>query len=305
MPMLTSHGRVGWDGLLVWLLLSALAVPVAQAQQSASSQNQLLQSASEILSRLPADVTSPDRAFVIACNGESFLYNLEKGVVKSPFLSNVYKPFGFSHDGAFFLYLKANGRLPTFALHVYDIASGNDRLVAPDRVYNAAWSPASLQVAFISMESATRFHLHLHDLSTGTSARLFSGWLDPDFLEWSPDGKKLAYRSQIPLTENYFLESAFDYKVHEYTLDQRSERIFTGAVHAQYVQDTLLYASDRGIFTDHGEQRTSWEEGFFGQGDLVNFRMRDRAVYFTVARNGPKVEKFDPETGQRYFVVRG
>jgi hypothetical protein len=120
-----------------------------------------------------------------------------------------------------------------------------------------------------------------------------------------PGWKKLAYRSQIPLTENYFMESSFDYTIHEYAFAQASERTIKGALHGQYVQNTLLFVNSLGLFSQQGEQRARWEESFFRQADFVNFRIRDSAVYLTVMRNRPTVEKYNAETGSHETIAHG
>jgi hypothetical protein len=136
------------------------------------------------LASIPREAISPQNAFVIAYGGEAYFYNHDAGINKAPFLHNVYKSFGFSHDARYFLYLKSTGPLPGFSLYSRDLITSDESKVAEESVHNAAWSPASLQIAYVSMDSANQFHLWVYDVtSKEIQNRQRPG--RPRFLEWS------------------------------------------------------------------------------------------------------------------------
>ena len=129
----------------------------------------------------------------------------------------VYKAFGLSPDGRYFLYLKSNAGFPTFALHCFDTARKSERLIA-DSVHNAAWAPNSLKLAYISLDSATHFRLVIHDLVSESSREVFSGTMDPAFLEWSSSGDQLRFVTIGALTETSFENQSYTQVVHEFDL---------------------------------------------------------------------------------------
>ena len=141
---------------------------------------------------------SRDDAFVLARDGEAILYNYEAGVIGAPFLRNVYKSFGFSYDSRRFLYLKAKGHFPTFALYSYDVETGSEFQVTDAAVHHAAWSPAGSKLAYLSMDGQNQLHLSVFDLTSGSHSEIASGQIRSDYLEWSPDGEELLWLSAIP-----------------------------------------------------------------------------------------------------------
>jgi hypothetical protein len=171
---------------------------------------------SERLAALPAGAVSARQSFVIASEGESYLFNPAAGVWRAPFLPGVFRAFGFSSDSRYFLYLKSQGRLPGFSLYCYDLAERADRPVSHDSVHYAQWSPVSLQAAYISLESASRFHLRLYDLISNSTREVFSGALDPEYLEWSADGRKLYFVTVEPQAAGAFDEQTYTRTVREY-----------------------------------------------------------------------------------------
>lgn len=134
---------------------------------------------------------SPRQSFVLAHDGESFLFNPSAGVWNAPFLSSVYKAFGFSYDSRYFLYLKSEGKLPRFHLYVYDLDTGVEKQVSTDNIHFASWSPSSLNLAFFSMTADNQVRLSVHDFASWSSQPVYTGMLDAEFIEWSPDGSTL------------------------------------------------------------------------------------------------------------------
>jgi hypothetical protein len=181
------------------------------AQIPASSKNRLT------FNSLPREAVSSKRSFVVAAGGKSRLYQLQAGI-QLPFLDNVYRPFGFSSDSRYFLYLKSNGAQPTFQLYSYDLISGTEQKLSDEAVYNAAWSPESLKVAFISMDSATSYRLHVLDLAKGQSRLAASGLLHPEHLEWDEDGNGVLYSLMKPASEHYFHNGDIETELHRVDL---------------------------------------------------------------------------------------
>ena len=100
------------------------------------------------ISNVPQSAISAANSFVLARDGQAFFYNYDAGLIARPFLRDVYKPFGFSFDAQYFLYLKAKGKFPTFELHSRDLTTGKDRQITDTAVHHAAWSPASPVLAY-------------------------------------------------------------------------------------------------------------------------------------------------------------
>lgn len=170
------------------------------------------------LAKLPPGAISARRSFVLAAEGESYLFNPSAGVWNAPFLPDVFKPFGFSHDSRYFLYLRSQGRFPGFSLYCWDLALGTEQRIAAGSVHHAAWSPVSLQAAVISLESATRFQVSVYDVLSRSSRRIFSGAVDPEYLEWSDDGRRLYFATVVPEAAESFHDQTYEYVVHEYSL---------------------------------------------------------------------------------------
>jgi hypothetical protein len=170
------------------------------------------------LAKLPPGAISARHSFVVAAEGDSYLFNPSAGVWNAPFLPDVFKPFGFSHDSRYFLYLKSQGRFPGFALYCWDLALGSEKRIGAGSVHHAVWSPVSWQAAVISLASATRFDVSVYDLPSGTSRRIFSGAVDPEYLEWSDDGRRLYFATVAPEAAESFHDQTYGYVVHEYPL---------------------------------------------------------------------------------------
>jgi len=142
---------------------------------------------------LPREAISRSNAFLVAYDGQSYLFNPSAGIVQAPFLRNVYKPFGFSYNSRYVLYLKSNGRLPTFSLYTYDLDTGTDTLLSEDSVQFAAWSPTTLDVAYVAYDGTSEFRVVLLDIASRTKTEVARGYIDPDALDWSADGRQLAF----------------------------------------------------------------------------------------------------------------
>ncbi len=172
---------------------------------------------------LPPGAISPDSSFVVAAYGDSFLYNPRTGLDGIPFVKDVYRPFGFSGNGRYFLYLKAVERMPTFALFQYDLTDGTDIPVTTRKVFQAAWAPQGADIAYLTMESAQHFTLYVHDTGSGTSRKIDEGMLEPERLAWSQDGRQILYTKLTPKSANYFEDGQLD-RV-DYRYDTGSEAI--------------------------------------------------------------------------------
>src|SRR3954454_14431479 len=90
---------------------------------------------------IPRSAISQANSFVLARDGQSFFYNYDAGLVGRPFLPHVFKAFGFSFDAQQFLYLRANGKFPTFELYSRDLITGKERQITDAPVHHAVWSP--------------------------------------------------------------------------------------------------------------------------------------------------------------------
>jgi len=108
---------------------------------------------------VPHQAVSRSDAFLVANNGQSYLYNPSAGISNAPFLRNVYKPFGFSFDSRYGLYLKSKCRLPVFALYAYDLDTSTDTPLADETVQFATWAPNSLEVAYVAFDGSSEFRV--------------------------------------------------------------------------------------------------------------------------------------------------
>ena len=196
---------------------------------------------------LPA--ISASDTWVMAHDGESYLFNPGAGLEKVPFLSGVYKSFGFSHDSRYFLYLKSNGRLPAFSLYRYDLAEGTEKLISNEPVHFAFWSPASLDIAFVASESAVSFRLFVHRAERGRNELVTEGSLDPEIVEWSPDGSRLMYVEQKPLSTSAIHDNNYEFTAHEYSVESKGRlRSFPGRwVRYQGTTPLTVSPSSRGM----------------------------------------------------------
>ena len=153
---------------------------------------------------------------MVAAYGDSYLYNPRTGLDGIPFLKDVYRPFGFSANGRYFLYLKSVDRMPTFSLFVYDLIDGTDKPITTRTVFRAAWSAKGDDIAYFTMESASEFTLYVHDLGAGTSTKVDQGMLDPEWLSWSADGRQVQYAKLDPKSANYFEDGLLDRNDYRY-----------------------------------------------------------------------------------------
>ena len=221
---------------------------------------------------------------MIASEGHSYFFNPSAGIYNQPFLEGVYKPFGFSYDGRYFLYLKSNGRMPTLALYAYDLSNASEKQLTTDRVYNAVWSPDSHDVAFIAIESADRFHVSVYDSSSATVSEIFSGMLDPDYLEWSSGACR--YRKLIPQGTDYFHNGRFDAEAHRYDLKTKKDSVVT--------DDVLPGSAGRGqsqLMAASGAPRLATARGGI--------------AYMNDMENGSPVVKRVDSSGQSEVVAKG
>lgn len=107
--------------------------------------------------------------------------------------SDAFRAFGgFSRDGAQVAYATTDGSSDRFAIHVIDLASGEDREVHAGGVgyYVAAWRPdgGALVIGEIRGEDAN--DLHLLDLASGELTTLFAPAEEPStygWVQWLPD----------------------------------------------------------------------------------------------------------------------
>ena len=146
------------------------ALPLASQSPTTAANN-----VEDPLSGISRAAISQANSFVLARDGQAFFYNYDAGVVGRAFLRDVYKSFGFSFDAQYFLYLKANGRFPTFALYSRDLASGRERQITDAPVHYAAWSPAGPVIAYLWLDKSNQFHVSTYDLASGAESEIGSG----------------------------------------------------------------------------------------------------------------------------------
>ncbi len=174
--------------------------------------------AKAVLDSIPESVrnaVSSRRSYVIAFEGESYLFNPSANVLRAPFLKNVHRAFGFSNDDRYFLYLKSNGRFPTLQLCVLDLLHGDESVIA-ERVFFASWSRSSLSAAYLASGRGRDTVLSVYDVGSKSSSQVAAGMLAPDMVEWSSDGQSLRYVVRTPLSEDYFHDQRYSYETHEY-----------------------------------------------------------------------------------------
>jgi len=275
-------------------LAAAICGPLASAQVAASSPNPSKEPPRPTLRSLPPGAVSPGDSFVVAAYGESFLFNLKAEVERLPFLKEVYRPFGFSADSRYFLYLKAYGRTPTFSLYMYDLTEGTEKRVTEKRVYNASWSPTSLDIAIVTLDAADRYGISVVNGLSGNMRKAGEGLLDPEYMEWSPDGKRVLFSKLTPVTENYFHDGDFDRSLHEYDLGL----------------DTTAEI-EKGVLARHsagGERRyIEVEAGSSARlkGRPVNAAMGGETLYIESAEGRGVVKRWDGEKGEYETVGEG
>ena len=258
---------------------SAFLPPLAAASETVPRETRI----AERLAALPPHAISVRHSFVLAAEGDSFLFNPSAGLSLAPFLPEVYKPFGFSSDSRYFLYLKSNGRFPAFSLYAFDLAERADKLISEDSVQYALWSPVTLHAAFISLESATRFRLSVHDLLSGSTREIYSGKIDPEYLEWSPDGRRLFFASVTPENADSFHDQTYDCQVHEYPVfGNRAARSFPSRW--AHLNEGLV---SFGTNTAEVNRRLAVS----GEGEVRRLKVSTGQVYASVLENGEIVTR--------------
>lgn len=240
---------------------------------------------------LPQGSVSAEDSFVLAHNGESYLYNPATGAERIPFLRNVFKPFGFSRDSRYFLYLRSNGILPGFALHRYDLAAGADQLISSRVVHHAAWGSGG-RIAYIWLSGGSAATISVYDPETEKTSDIATGILDLDHLSWNPDGSELYYVELEPANADYFHDHRFTRKLWSYSMASKR---------ATGIETAHAAASDGDRVITAGRQvpvpATAAVEGMAVAGETVY------ASFHEDSR--PWVRRFDPQTGEWTAVAAG
>lgn len=259
------------------------------------------------ISRLPRMAISPAHAFVLAAEGQSFFYNPSMGLMKQPFLPGVYKSFGFSWDGRYFLYLKANGKVPAFSLYRYMLETGAEELVSgpAERVYKAVWAPDSNQIAYLTFESGSKFSIIVADPDSAAKEQIVSGWLDPDVLVWSPDADRVLYQSVRPLSEHAFEDGLFEMTLREYDLRSGSSRALNGAVAGTYHSGRLAHADGQGISVPASGSARALRIPL-GTNGVTDLRFVSQSMYVTRVNRGiPEVARYRAESEDFVTIAPG
>ena len=170
---------------------------------------------------IPREAVNRANAFLVAYNGQSYLFNYAADIVKEPFLRNVYKPFGLSHDSRRVLYLKSQGRLPGFSLYSYDLDTNTETLLADDSVQFAAWSPVSLDVAYVTFDGNSNLRVVLLDFTSNVKTEVARGQIEPESLDWSPGGDELLYVSLLPRSRTYLHDQRFEFALNRYQVRRK------------------------------------------------------------------------------------
>ena len=265
----------------VVVVLCAFAVAAAPAPKTLKT-----------LSAIASDTVSPSRSFVLAVGGQSWFYNPSRNVWKVPFLENVYKSFGISSDGRHFLYLKSYGRMPGFSLYLYDLHEGVESLVTPDRVFHALFAPDGARFAYVKLHSVTDFELFVQSVAPGPPRRVAGGLLAPDYLEWSQDSGRLAWRSMVPLTEDFREEGKVDPRLHEIVFESGAIQTHEGGLWGEYRDNTFVYRSATGMKTGEGRILAAGASA----PRALNVAFGPAAEYSTIVQDGlPRVQRFGRE----------
>ncbi|MCC6862452.1 MAG: peptidoglycan DD-metalloendopeptidase family protein, partial [Bryobacterales bacterium] len=235
------------------------------------------------LSTIPRDAISKAKSFVLARDGEALFYNLDAGIVAAPFLSNVYKSFGFSHDSRYFLYLKADGRRPTFALYLYDLDSRTEERITDASVHHAEWSPAAPRLAYLELDGSNQLHLSIYDLVSKKSTRVASGSMRGDFLQWSPDGSELLYLTVSPRSGRPAEDRKYAYALHRYA-DASGGEIVVPEI-------TWANVTGRGVAAGGPQAAGRLAGGGNANETVRGFAVRGRSVYVEVLDAGREVVK--------------
>jgi uncharacterized protein (TIGR03437 family) len=257
----------------------------------------------KVLSAIPRDAVSPRQAFVLAAGGESFFFNPSRGIHKAPFLPGVYKPLGFSPDGRGFLYLKSQGRLPGFSLYLHDLVEGAERLITAERVFHAAFSPDGSRIAYLTFDTLDETALFVQPVAFGPAQRLDTGRLALDFVAWSEDGGRLAWRRLTPIGENFAEEGTYHHTLVEHDLATGVSDRHEGALWGRFENGRLVYWKDGALLA--GGKRDG-RLASVSAGDGVEGFLPSRGGSFVtrVAGGAPRVEKLDPQ-GRGREIARG
>ncbi|MEO8368200.1 MAG: M23 family metallopeptidase, partial [Candidatus Solibacter sp.] len=247
---------------------------------------------------IPQAAISPASSFVLARGGQAYFYNYDAGLVARPFLRDVYKPFGFSFDAEYFLYLKANGNFPTFELHSRNLTNGTDRQIADTPVHHAAWSPAAPVLAYLWVDKAGRVHVSTYDMASGADAEIASGQVRADFLEWSADGSELMYMESAG-TQRSFENGQFTYTVHRYSLRNKSEDKIAAADWAQFSGNELVVLSNRASLPYRTVPNPKGET-------IRRFVISGKQIYVELFESGrPTVKRWNARTAEFEAAHRG
>ncbi|MCZ2078833.1 MAG: peptidoglycan DD-metalloendopeptidase family protein [Bryobacterales bacterium] len=248
---------------------------------------------------IPKEAFSRANAFVLARGGEAFLYNYEAGVAGVPFLPNVYKAFGFSHDSRYFLYLKANGRFPSFALYCYDLRNRTEKRITRAAVHQAVWSPAGPMLAYMSLDASNRFHVSVYNLELGQDREAGSGPLRSEYLEWSPDGAELLYMTMTPLSTRAADDRQYRPTLHRYSLRQGTTVDIPDIDWAQYAGGEL-WVSGQNVTAPYPRVPSP------NEGPVRKFVIHRGQIYVNVIEGGREVVKrWNGVAGTFDFIEKG
>ncbi len=280
-------------------LLPAAVLAIASGTATCAQQNEGAPQASGSAyagAGIPQVAVSPASSFVLARNGQAFLYDYSAGVIGTPFLKDVYKPFGFSPDARYFLYLKANGKFPTFSLYCYDLIQKTEKQVTAASVHHAVWSPTAAEFAYVWLDRAGQFHVSTHDVQSGADTEVVSGRVRPEFLDWSPNGAELLYVSVSFLTKRAFEDHQLGYTLHRYSLKRGIDVPVPGVEWAQFLGGQLVVL---GKNAGAGLQRLANPKG-----EQINrFAVSGGQVYATVFEAGHEVVKRWNATTKSFDLV--
>jgi len=248
---------------------------------------------------IPKEAVSRSNAFVLAHDGEAFLYNYNAGVARAPFLSNVYKTFGLSHDSRYFLYLKANGRFPTFELYCYDLKTRTEKKITGAAVHQAAWSPAGPMLAYVSLDASNRFHVSVYNLESGQDTEAGSGRLRSEYLEWSPDGAELLYMTMTPLSTRAADDRRYRSTLHRYSLRQGTTASIPDIDWAQFAGGEL-WVSGQNVTAPYPRVPSP------NEGPVRKFVIHRGLIYVNVIEGGREVVKrWNGVAGAFDFIEKG
>ena len=177
---------------------------------------------------------------------------------------------------------------------MYDLNDGTEKRITDERVYSAAWSPTSLDVAIVTLDAADRYGFSVIDGQSGHVRKAAGGLLDPDYIEWSPDGKRVFFSKLTPVTENYFHDGEFERNLYEYDLGLET-----------------VAEVEKGVLVRHGgdgERRSIEVEAGASarlKGLPVNAAMSGGALYVESSAGRGVVKRWDEEKGEYEIAGEG